>query len=192
MENDVKIKLQRDIRALIHDIRGAVSVISSSIELLQMEEDMQIDQKFLEMIQRQTQKILSVSVLFGENYSPSENSGELIKTDLLGILSDIQEMIGIELDFNYISAQSPFLLKSQPFLLKLALVAVLSSHSTSSDNIFVQISTEEKEISVTFTIDENTELQPRHKWAAETITNMGGRIYFENGTVNLKMTRVDA
>lgn len=174
MESIDETLLKKDIRSLIHDIRGAVSVISSSIELLQFEDASAPDMRFLEMIRRQTQKILAVSVLFGETFSPSDISSSPGRTDLMECLSELQEMIGIEFDLNYIPSEAPFLLNSQAFLLKLALVSVLSSYSASADNIFLKIERRGNAVILTFNSDDVIEMQRRHIWASNAIQSLGG------------------
>ncbi|MBU1220904.1 hypothetical protein KKF34_03805 [Myxococcota bacterium] len=174
MESIDDALLKKDIRSLIHDIRGAVSVISSSIELLQFEDSSAPDMRFLEMIRRQTQKILAVSVLFGETFSPTDNSNISGRTDLMECLSELQEMIGIEFDLNYIPSEAPFLLNSQSFLLKLALVSILSSYSASSENIFLNIDRHDNTVILTFKSEDVIEMQRRHVWASNAIQSLGG------------------
>ncbi len=75
--------IKSHIRSLLHNARGSVGIINSSLELLHMEEESETSRKMVEMIRRQTVKLLVELELLTECHAPrgvrEEHGGTLLE-----------------------------------------------------------------------------------------------------------------
>ena len=80
------IDFSKDLRTLVHNIRGSVGIISSSVEMIKSRDIGNKSQKYYGMLLRQNARILMETELFGAVYSLKEEIFPVNRVNLKELL----------------------------------------------------------------------------------------------------------
>jgi hypothetical protein len=185
-KNDKSSKIYNDLRTMMHDVRGSVGIINSSLELLAQEELSDNTRKFLNIIFRQSYRLLTEMELFGEYYTDKPNCFKKEKFNFMETLAEVQEILDIELKIekdNYFSPTINF----SPYFCKITLCAILLPPGGIDAEKPVILHEKKNSISATFQLCKINKVLSRHHWLRDILKNNNGVIKFdlENGTVTL-------
>lgn len=115
--------LRRDFRQWLHDVRGAAGIVSSTLELLSQEDMHPVAVKYIQIVQRQVQRLLMESELFGAylHFRPEAFEGE--ECAVFETFTEVQDLVGTGLE-----VQPPgeaCRVRLSPYLMKLVFLAIL-------------------------------------------------------------------
>lgn len=116
--------LHRDFRQWLHDVRGAVGIVSSTLELLAQEDLHPVATKYIQIIQRQMQRVLMESELFGAQLHFRPEMFEGSDSFVLELFTEVQDIVGTNIDVQYKSELIPRV-KLPPYLLKIVFLSIL-------------------------------------------------------------------
>ncbi len=117
--------LQQDLRSLLHDVRGSIGIVSSTMELLMQEDMHPVAMKYLQIVQRQMYRVLMESELFGLFMDPRLEMFAPEPTLALSVLTEVQDLIGTNLEVEAKSPSDSPVVGISPYLLKLVALAIL-------------------------------------------------------------------
>ncbi len=117
--------LQHDLRALLHDVRGSVGIVSSTLELLLQEDLHPVAAKYLQIVQRQMYRVLMESELFGAFLHFRPELFEAESCCALAVLTEVQDLIGTNLEVHAPDGLPSPTVRLSPYLLKLVYLSVL-------------------------------------------------------------------
>jgi hypothetical protein len=117
--------LQQDLRALLHDVRGSVGIVSSTLELLLQEDLHPVAAKYLQIVQRQMYRVLMESELFGAFLHFRPEMFEVESCCALAVLTEVQDLIGTNLEVHAPDGLPSPTVRLSPYLLKLVYLSIL-------------------------------------------------------------------
>ncbi|PKN44682.1 MAG: hypothetical protein CVU59_11095, partial [Deltaproteobacteria bacterium HGW-Deltaproteobacteria-17] len=117
--------LQQDLRSLLHDVRGSVGIVSSTLELLLQEDLHPVAGRYLQIVQRQMYRVLMESELFGAYLHFRPEMFESEPSLALSVFTEVQDLIGTNLEVRLPEGTSSPVVRLSPYLLKLIFLAIL-------------------------------------------------------------------
>jgi hypothetical protein len=174
-------RIKEETRTLVHNIRGSIGIVNSSIELLNMEDISETGMKMLSMISRQSARMLAEFELFSEMYAPREITMTGSGSDILQAIYDAAEAVGVEI-----------LIKRDPKMkipeiliplsvLKTVFSAILLKPSPIENNYRFFLKIKDQKLLCTFKYPEDFEPLLRHNWIIAILPNYGASLKLDNG-----------
>ncbi|MBU1242547.1 hypothetical protein KKD52_10690 [Myxococcota bacterium] len=117
--------LQQDLRSLLHDVRGSVGIVSSTLELLLQEDMHPVAARYLQIVQRQMYRVLMESELFGAYLHFRPEMFESEPSMALSVFTEVQDLIGTNLEVRLPEGTPSPVVRLSPYLLKLIYLAIL-------------------------------------------------------------------
>jgi hypothetical protein len=117
--------LQQDLRSLLHDVRGSVGIVSSTLELLLQEDLHPVATKYLQIVQRQMYRVLMESELFGAYLHFRPEMFEAEPSEALSLFTEVQDLIGTNLEVQLPEGLRSPVVSLSPYLLKLIFLSIL-------------------------------------------------------------------
>ncbi len=117
--------LQQDLRSLLHDVRGSVGIVSSTLELLMQEDLHPVATKYMQIVQRQMYRVLMESELFGAYLHFRPEMFESEPSLALSVFTEVQDLIGTNLEVRVTEGASSPVVNLSPYLLKLIYLSIL-------------------------------------------------------------------
>jgi len=117
--------LQQDLRSLLHDVRGSVGIVSSTLELLLQEDLHPVAMKYMQIVQRQMYRVLMESELFGAYLHFRPEMFESEPCSALSVFTEVQDLIGTNLEVRMPEGAVSPVVSLSPYLLKLIYLSIL-------------------------------------------------------------------
>lgn len=176
--------LQKDFRQWIHDVRGAAGIVSSTLELLTQEDLHPVTVKYVQIIQRQVQRVLMESELFGAllHFRPDIFDGD--DCFVLETFTEVQDIVGTNLD---VQAEEPSLrVKLSPYLLKIVFSAILIPPSSLDPRAGLRCRRENDGCVLEFGwTGAVAPLPPKFLWADRLLQRFGARLQVVPGFLHV-------
>ena len=163
------LRLQNDLRFLLHDVRGSIGIVSSTLELLLQEDMHPIAERYLRIVQRQMYRVLMESELFGAtlNFRPEIFLPE--SCPALPVLTEVQDLIGTNLEVVMPENGPMPVVHASPYLLKLVFLAILIPPSGLDPALPLLFGKEGRFWMLFFPWNQAPGLLPKFEWSREVL-----------------------
>jgi len=184
--------LQQDLRALLHDVRGSVGIVSSTLELLLQEDLHPVAAKYLQIVQRQMYRVLMESELFGAFLHFRPELFEAESCCALAVFTEVQDLIGTNLEVYLPDGLPSPAVRLSPYLLKLVYLAILIPPSGLDPTRPLTFVRREDHWEFRFPWAASQALLPKFQWARSVLSSFDAGLVLSPGRLELSCPADDA
>lgn len=172
---------REEARTLIHNVRGSVGIINSSLELIAMEEQSENAERMIAMIGRQVAKMLTELELFTERYAPRESAiGET--TSFYGALTWASDALGYPVEISTeLDKYQQLTVKVPEIVLRTIFTALLFKPSPLEAQYRLHLKRKGDELVCTFAWPSDYELSARFTWIMQILPRYGASFKVKEG-----------
>ncbi len=172
---------REEARTLIHNVRGSVGIINSSLELISVEDQSESATRMISMINRQVVKILAELELFTECYAPRESAiGE--SSSLYKAITYASDILGIPVEIRCDLPNPQGVKVTAPeVVLRTIFTSLLIKPSPIEENYVLNLKAQDQELICAFEWPEEMELSQRFIWIGELLPRYGASFKIKKG-----------
>ncbi|MDA3864465.1 MAG: hypothetical protein PF689_11430 [Deltaproteobacteria bacterium] len=189
-ENNFNLEqFNKNISVVIHNTRGAAGIINSSTELLKRETKSSSVQRYIEMIQRQTQKILCEIELLREVHS-NQKKMNCKKINLVDFIFDLTLEYNIEFKIDKTGNCNDLTIEFDPSLIKTIFNSIFLPPTPLKHNFFCKFDKGEKHIFLKFPWDNNYNDLEKFIWIQKILDKYRGNMTLDEKLCTIALPHV--